>query len=165
MGPTIEIREIGIVAGYALFQWMVALSFLRLRSRTTRWPFYVALFLVLLPLAAAKFVPLIAPNLWLGFLGISYVTFRSLDVIFCIQDGLIASVPPAQFLAYLFFFATVSAGPIDRYRRFDADLKHRRTRAGFLKDLDGAMHRIFTGVFYSFIVAGLIKQYWLGVAA
>jgi membrane protein involved in D-alanine export len=66
-----------------------------------------------------------------------------------------------QYLAYLFFFPTISSGPIDRYRRFEKDWQHRRTRAEFLQDLDGAVQRVFTGFLYKFILAALIQQYWL----
>ena len=164
--PGTEVREIWIVAGYALFEWAVAAGFLQVRSRVSRrWPFYLALLLALLPLAVAKYVPLVAPHFQFGFLGISYVTFRSLDIIFCTQDRVISSLPPRQLFAYLFFFATISSGPIDRYRRFDADWKHRRTRAEFLQDLDGAVHRMFTGFFYKFILAAVVKQYWLDPVA
>ena len=164
--PGIDVRELWVVAAYALFEWAVAVGFMRVRSRTQgRWPFYGALFLALLPLLAAKFAPLVAPHLQFGFLGISYVTFRSLDVIFCTQDRVISSLSPRQFLAYLLFFGAISSGPIDRYRRFDAYWKHRRTRQEFLQDLDGAVQRIFTGFFYKFIVAALVKQYWLDPAA
>jgi membrane protein involved in D-alanine export len=164
--PGTEIRELWIVAVYAVFQWAVALGFLRLRARgRRRWLFYAALLLALLPLCIAKYVPLVAPHLQFGFLGISYVTFRGLDVIICTQDGLISALRPAQFLAYLFFFGTISSGPIDRYRRFETDWTHRRSRAEFLRDLDGGVHRIFTGFFYKFILAALVKQYWLDAAA
>ena len=158
----IEVREIWLVAGYALLQWAVALGFLQSRGRTSRRaPFYAAILLSVSPLAVAKYVPLVAPHCQFGFLGISYVTFRSLDVIICVQDRLLTSLPAWQFLAYLFFFGTVSSGPIDRYRRFAADWQRRRTRAEFLQDLDGAAHRIVTGFFYKFIVAALVKQHWL----
>jgi len=164
--PQTAVREIWIVAAYALFEWAVALAFLRVRARTKRrWPFYAALGLALCPLALAKFLPLFTPSFLFGFLGISYVTFRALDVIFCVQDRLITALPPVQFLAYLFFFATISSGPIDRYRRFDADWKHRRSREEFLQNLDGAVHRIFTGFLYKFILAALVKQYWMDPAA
>src|SRR5206468_5930932 len=63
------------------------------------------------------------------------------------------------------FFPTISSGPIDRYRRFTADWRKRRTRAEFLLDLNHAVHRLFRGFFYKFIVAALIKQYWLDRAA
>jgi membrane protein involved in D-alanine export len=68
-------------------------------------------------------------------------------------------------LMFLFFFPTISAGPIDRYRRFLTDWRKKRTRAEFLGDLDCAVHRFFRGLFYKFIVAALIKQHWLEPAA
>ena len=101
----------------------------------------------------------------LGFLGISYVSFRSLDVIFGIQDRLITALLPGQYLTYLFFFPTVSSGPIDRYRRFGDDWHRPHGRLEFLRDLDGAVHRVFTGFLYKFILAALIKQYWMDPAA
>src|SRR5437773_8615224 len=66
---------------------------------------------------------------------------------------------------FLFFSPTTSSGRIDRYRRFASDWRKTRTRAEFLADLDGAVHRIFRGFFYKFILAALIKQYWLDRAA
>lgn len=155
-----------LVAGYALFQWLLAGAFLWARPRArTRWPYRAALALGLLPLAAAKFVPLLSPGTQFGYLGISYVTFRSLDVIFGIQDRLITALPPGQFLAYLFFFPTISAGPVDRYRRFAEDWKRPADRGRFLEDLDGAVHRVFTGFLYKFILAALVDRYWLQPAA
>ncbi len=87
--------------------------------------------------------------------------FGALDVIFCVQDGLILALPGADFFVYLFFFATISSGPVDRYRRFEKDWKHVRTRSEFLADLDGAVERLFRGFLYKFILAALIKVYWL----
>src|SRR5205823_2911840 len=88
-----------------------------------------------------------------------------LDVVFCLRDDVITEPGTLDFLAFLFFFPTISSGPIDRYRRFISDWKKTRTRAEFLADLDGAVHRIFRGFFYKFILAALIKQYWLDRAA
>lgn len=166
VNPGLAIHEIWFVAGFALLQTVVALAFLCLRrSWSNRWLFYLVLALSLAPLVATKLVAALAPTSIVGFLGISYVTFRNLDVLIGIQDGLITSLPVPQFLAFVFFFPTISAGPIDRYRRFAGDWNQKRTRAEFLKDLDGAVHRIFTGFLYSFIVAVLIKRYWLDPAA
>src|SRR5262249_21137439 len=51
-----KIREIWLVAGYALFEWVVGLSFVHVRSRTARrWSFYTALLLAVLPLAVSKY--------------------------------------------------------------------------------------------------------------
>lgn len=159
--PLWDIPTIALLAGYALFQTIVALSLLSIRGRTNyRAAFYAAIVLALLPLAVVKFLPHWQPHTAFGFLGISYVTFRCIDVIIGIHDNLIKSLSPFQYLAYLFFFPTISSGPIDRYRRFATDWNRTRSRAEFLEDLDGAVHRIFNGFLLKFILAALVERYW-----
>jgi membrane protein involved in D-alanine export len=161
-GGLVKVRDLWVVIACGFFQWGVARAFLTTRTRTAwYWPFPAALLLTLLPLSAARFLPLAIPGAQLGFLGISYVTFRSLDVIFGIRDRLIVSLPSDQFLAFLFFFPAISSGPIDRYRRFSHDWNRPHPLAEFWNDLDGAVHRIFTGFLYKFILAALIKSYWI----
>ena len=150
------IHEIWIALGFAIYQGMLAAAFLRWKSTPL---FRVTLALSILPLAAAKFLPLIAPGTLFGFLGISYVTFRSLDVIFSIQDGILKTLSPGSYLAFVFFWPTVSSGPIDRYRRFIQDLDRTRTRDEFLDDLDIAVERIFRGFLYKFLIAALLSRY------
>ena len=160
--PYFSLPNLVIVGGYAVFEWLVATWFLRARLQAkSKWQFYGAFLLALAPLAAAKFLPLTFPGVEFGFLGISYITFRILDVLFCIQDGLIKSLPATELFAFLFFFPTISAGPIDRYRRFDGDWKLRRSRQDFLIDLDFALERTFRGFLYKFILAALIKRFWV----
>ncbi len=160
------VLEIWLVLGYVLFQWIIAAGFLLIRKqRKIAWIFYSAVLLSLLPLLSAKFVPLLQSDYGLVFLGLSYLTFRSLDVIIGIQDGLIQVLNPIQYFMFLLFFPTISSGPIDRYQRFSEDWKHERTPQEFIKDLDGGIHRIFTGFLYKFILAVLIKRYWLDPVA
>src|SRR5260221_507859 len=84
--PGAHLREAWVVLGYAIWQAVVALALLRWKSRPA---FRIAFALALLPLVIAKYLPHIAPGSELGFAGISYVTFRALDVIFSINDGVI----------------------------------------------------------------------------
>jgi membrane protein involved in D-alanine export len=157
-----SLLELELVAAYAVFQWALATLFLLVRRRARIQPvFYAVVLLSLLPLLAAKFIPLFRPNFALFFLGLSYISFRALDVIIGIQDGVIEALSPVVYLTFLLFFPTISAGPIDRYARFNADWKRPRTRDGFIDDLDGAVQRIFRGFLYKFILAALIQQYWL----
>jgi len=125
--------------------------FVHPQARKNQTAFYLAVLLSLLPLLAAKFIPLFQPIIKSSFLGLSYITFRSVDVIIGIHDGMIASLPPIQYLTFLLFFPTISSGPIDRYNRFEEDWKRERTRTEFLSDLDGFVHRVFTGFLYKFI--------------
>jgi membrane protein involved in D-alanine export len=156
----IAVQEFCIVASYGGYQWLVTSVFLRMERRAN-WIFALAIAMTLLPLIVAKSGAAFATQSPLGFLGISYVTFRVLDLIVCINDRLVTKVRPAEFFGYLFFFPTISAGPIDRYRRFTLDWHRTRTRSDFLNDLDCAVHRLFTGFLYKFILAALIKTHWL----
>jgi membrane protein involved in D-alanine export len=162
-GGHAEIRAIWLLMACGILQWIVARAFLWIKTLTPRyWPFPVALLLTLFPLVGARLLPLAIPGALLGFVGISYVTFRSLDVIFGIRDRLIVSLPAGQFFAFLFFFPAISSGPIDRYRRFCHDWNRPRLPAEFWTDLDEAVHRVFTGFLYKFILAALIERHWIG---
>ncbi len=160
--PNTPVNELLLLVAYTVFQWSLAIGFLFIRKRgRSQLVFYLAILLSLLPLLGAKFIPPFQPEYQIFFLGLSYVSFRSLDVIIGIHDETIRSVPAIQYFTYLLLFSTISSGPIDRFQRFNEDWKHKRTRSEFLLDLDGGVHRIFTGFLYKFILAALIKQYWL----
>jgi membrane protein involved in D-alanine export len=133
-------------------------------SMARRYSYYAAIASTLLPLVACRMLPIFAKGITFGFLGISYVTFRSLDVVFGLNDGLIVALDAAQLLTFLFFFPPLSSGPIDRYRRFGKDWEATADRTRLLPDVDGAVQHIFRGLFYKFILAYLIKTYWLDPA-
>jgi len=158
------VSEIWLVLGFALWQWLIVRAFSAMGSRAG-WLFYGAIGLSLLPLALTKLIPLVSPKTQFGFLGISYVTFRALDIVFCLRDGVIARPVAVDLFMFLFFFPTISAGPIDRYRRFASDWRKTRTRAEFVTDVDSAVHHFFRGLLYKFILAALIEQHWLNPAA
>ena len=160
IGSHTHLREIWIVIAFGFWQWAAMRGYVAIGGRGGP-AFYGTMAVCILPLALAKVVPVLLPREQFGFLGISYITFRALDVIFCLRDNVIAAPRLFDFLGFLFFFPTISAGPIDRYRRFTGDWKKKRTRGEFLTDLDAAVHRIFRGFLYKFILAALIKQYWL----
>ena len=166
VAPGLALREILIVAFYAGWQWVI-LHFFRLRrksGKSTR-ALTIAICAALLPLAVAKAAPLLMPGSTPGFIGISYVTFRALDVLFGIHDDLIPQVPAGRYFAFLFFFATISAGPIDRYRRFTSERDAPRTHADLLRDLEDAVHLFINGLWLKFVLAALVKEYWLDPAA
>ncbi len=136
-----------LVIGYAILEWLVAIAWLRIRSRTpNRWVFYAAVLLGLLPLLGAKYAGLAGIEYPFAFIGLSYVTFSSLDVLIGIQDGVIKQLNPVRYLAFMLFFPAISSGPIDRYRRFSEDWERKRTPSNVLLDFDGGspshLHRI-----------------------
>ena len=97
--------------------------------------FFIVMALSILPLALVK----IFSSSWLGgqqiqfhehkliefigFLGISYVTFKSVQLIMEIRDGSIKEIKLGKLFQFISFFPTISSGPIDRYKRFVKDDK------------------------------------------
>lgn len=158
------LRVIGTVIAFAFGQWVVAKALLhRRRSRAHRLTFYVAIGCALLPLLLVRALPQAAHRI--GFVGLSYLTFRALDVIFDIQDGLVKELPTSEYLAFLLFFPAISAGPIDRYRRFRGDYRRERTRGALVADLDAATEHLFRGLLYGFVLRPLIDVYWMTPAS
>ncbi|HZQ07995.1 MAG TPA: D-alanyl-lipoteichoic acid biosynthesis protein DltB [Anaerolineae bacterium] len=152
-----------LVMGYAVYQFALTRLFLfaRLQGGKRRGIFLVVVALSLAPLVVVKLAPLGGTEAVIGFLGISYVSFRALDVVIGIQDGLIEDLPLVEYFTFLVFFPAISSGPIDRYRRFGRDWDKTRTREEFVTDLDAGVHKIFMGFLYKFILAYLIKLYWV----
>ena len=160
IGAHAELHEIWFVIAFGFWQWAAIRAYAAIGVRGG-FVFYGTMAASLLPLALVKVIPVFLPGHQFGFLGISYVTFRALDIVFCLRDNVITAPSLLDFLGFLFFFPTISAGPIDRFRRFARDWRKKRTRVEFITDLDEAVHRIFRGFLYKFILAALIKQYWL----
>ena len=49
---------------------------------------------------------------FVGFLGISYVTFKSVQLIMEIRDGSIKEIKVGKLIQFISFFPTVSSGPV-----------------------------------------------------
>jgi len=156
--PDFAVRELYIVLGYTGFQALLAHTFLKMRSRGA---FYASIALSLLPLITSKLLPTLSPQSAFGFLGISYVTFRALDVLFSIHDGLIKDISLQHYVAYVLFVPALSSGPVDRYRRFIKDWDKVRTRSEFWDDLDFVAQRLARGFLYKFVIAALINTHWI----
>jgi membrane protein involved in D-alanine export len=120
--------------------------------------FYVSIASALLPLLATKIFPIFEKGAshW-TFLGISYLTFRTLQVIFEMRDGTIKSIRIVDYLRFLLFFPTISSGPIDRYRRFEGDLRGSPTPEVYIRLLTKGTHAIFMGMLYKFIIGYLLS--------
>lgn len=97
--------------------------------------FHAVLF-ALLPLIIAKLSGMFGHH-WFSFLGISYITFKVLQIILESYDGIIEKSSFTSTVGFLLFFPTLCSGPIDRSRRFETDLGKRWSReeygGGFCK--------------------------------
>jgi membrane protein involved in D-alanine export len=95
----------------------------------------------------------------LGFAGISYITFRAIQV-YLDGDQLRQRFRFVDFIGFLLFTPSLLAGPIDRYERFKSDLD-----AGWSR-LNGAAliagwELLLLGALHKFVLAELVDRYWL----
>lgn len=144
------------------FLWQTALcfTFLRLKKRT-RPLLFLAAALSLLPLAMVKLGAVFPLPRFLGLLGVSYMTFRAVEVLLNIQDGTIKELRFLEYASFLLFFPCVSSGPIDRYRRFLGDLNRKLSREAYLALLRRGVWKLLWGAFSCIALSGLIWRRWL----
>ena len=132
---------------------LVRLGFHFREKKSTKYPI---LFFASLLLIAAKTVIVWKVSI-LGFLGISYMTFKVLQIIFEMYDGIIKEpVGLIDYLQFLLFFPTISSGPIDRSRRFMEDIHQTIPRAEYIELLGTGLFRLLLGLVYKVVLSGLL---------
>ena len=97
------------------------------RGEKALWKYRTALVLVIAPLIIYKIAAVFDGNL-MGFLGISYITFKAVQVVIEVRDGIIEDMDFIDYLYFLVFFTPFTSGPIDRSRRFAEDARKVRSR-------------------------------------
>lgn len=151
------------------FSWVFSYKWYRAK-KDNKWIFYLHILLAVLPLALVKVMPTISGHQSLfGFLGISYLTFRSVGMIIEMRDGVLKDFSLGAFLRFLLFMPTFSGGPIDRFRRFEENYRTIPDRDKLLDMLEVAVRYIMLGFLYKFILAHIfgsmilppLKQYAL----
>lgn len=116
------------------------------------------LFLSILPLVINKVFALTSLHL-LAFIGISYMSFKTIQIMLEISDGLIKEkVSVKDYLQFLLFFPTVSAGPIDRSRRFLKEINEIMPRKEYLELAGDGVYRIVLGLLYKVVLSTYVYQ-------
>jgi len=117
------------------------------------------------PLFVYKVGVLFDPG-FLGFIGISYITFKAVQVLIEVRDGLVSRISPWHYLYFLVFFPTFTSGPIMRSRPFEKDLNARLSRDGYLELLYRGAGWFVLGALYKYVGASLASWLmWFGPAA
>lgn len=157
--------QLGYLTLFCLSEITAVRLYLFLRTKYGRrpWIYHLFVLLTLIPLAGNKVSALFQMS-WFGFLGISYLTFRVIQMIIEIYDGIITEVSLIEMLSFLLFFPSVSSGPIDRSRRFHEDYLRVWTRAEYLDLLGDGLMKLLLGMVYKFILAGQFGK-WMESAA
>ena len=121
-------------------------------------------FLSILPLVINKVFALTALHL-LAFIGISYMSFKTIQIMLEISDGLIKEkISIKDYLQFLLFFPTVSAGPIDRSRRFLKEINEVMPRKEYLELAGDGVYRIVLGLLYKVVLSTYVYQMLLALS-
>lgn len=145
--------------GYVAFQMIVVFCYQFYRKKANNSIiFYLSILISLIPLIFVKITPLAEghPSIF-GFLGISYLTFKTIQILMELRDGALEKVNPRIYISFLLFFPTISSGPIDRYRRFAADYQKVPEKEHYFELLNKGIFYIFLGFLYKFLIG-----YYLG---
>lgn len=147
---------------FTIFELLIVIFYKNYRKdKNSSMLFYTLIGLSILPLILTKIQPFILTHSILGFLGISYVTFKTVQILIEIRDGLIKDLSMMEFLQFFLFFPTFTSGPIDRYRRFVNDYDHDYAPDEYKVLLLNGINLIFRGFLYKFILAYAINLYIL----
>ena len=120
-------------------------------------------FLSIFPLVINKVFALTSLHL-LAFIGISYMSFKTIQIILEISDGLIKEkINIKDYLQFLLFFPTVSAGPIDRSRRFLKEINEVMPRKEYLELAGDGVYRIVLGLLYKVVLSTYVYQMLLAL--
>lgn len=121
-------------------------------------------FLSILPLVINKVFALTSLHL-LAFIGISYMSFKTIQIMLEISDGLIKEkISIKDYLQFLLFFPTVSAGPIDRSRRFLNEINDVIPRKEYLELAGDGVYRIVLGLLYKVVLSTYVYQILLALS-
>ena len=120
--------------------------------------------LSILPLVFNKVFAITQLHL-LAFIGISYMSFKTIQIMLEISDGLIKEkISVKDYLQFLLFFPTVSSGPIDRSRRFLKEINEVMPRKDYLELAGDGIYRIVVGLLYKVVLSTYVYQILLALS-
>ena len=151
------VRDLIYVAAFLVFSYGVVLVYFAINSKKIV-VFWIFLLLILVPLILSKGI--------LGwkdfhFLGISYVTFRTVQYITGIKEGSVKKISVFVFLYFVLFFPSISSGPIDRLGRFQKELGNVPTKQEYFEMMREGLWKLANGLLFGFVIAPVINHYLL----
>lgn len=145
---------------FVVYQYFLVFLAQRIESKRLK----PLVFLSILPLVINKVFALTSLHL-LAFIGISYMSFKTIQIMLEISDGLIKEkISIKDYLQFLLFFPTVSAGPIDRSRRFLNEINDVIPRKEYLELAGDGVYRIVLGLLYKVVLSTYVYQILLALS-
>lgn len=152
-----DLNQLYSLFGYIIWEVILVRLYLFYRKKNNHNSFFhLSIVLSILPLLLVKSLPFFHISSIFGFLGISYITFKNVQMVIDIRDGSLTSFSLKEQISFLLFFPTISSGPIDRFKRFKKDFETVPTKEEYLVLLYNGIHKVFLGLLYKFIIGHLI---------
>lgn len=153
----------GMAAFVAFIAIACAATFWVLRSwqsgEKALWKYRVALAAVIAPVVIYKIGAVFDQNL-MGFLGISYITFKAVQVIIEVRDDIITEMNFSDYLYFLVFFAPFTSGPIDRSWRFTEDANRVYTPREYGDLLSRGLLLLLVGAVYQMVLGSVFHHFF-----
>lgn len=160
MGKTIGL---GLFLMFFLGEIFVIYLYLYIRKKSdNKYIYWIFLFMSMIPLIITKIAGITPYASYIGFIGLSYLNFKAIQMIIEIYDGRIKEINFSTFIYFITFFPTLSSGPIDRWKRFEDNLNQKIEKSEYINEylIPGIM-KIMIAIAYKFVIAYLIDTYWL----
>lgn len=141
---------------FLIYEYMLIKVYLRLKIEKNCDRVSIFVILSLVPLFISRILPILEIDYKFGFLGISYITFKVMQILVEIKDNMIKDVNFIDYLSFMIFFPTLSSGPIDRSRRFIKDIEKTISKNEYLDNLGKGIEYILQGLVYKVILSQLI---------
>lgn len=141
---------------FLIYEYMLIKEYLRLKIEKNCDRVSIFVILSLFPLVISRILPILEIDYKFGFLGISYITFKVMQILVEIKDNMIKEVNFIDYLSFMIFFPTLSSGPIDRSRRFIKDIEKKISKTEYLDNLGKGIEYILQGLVYKIILSQLI---------
>lgn len=142
--------------GFIIYQYILVL--IAHKTQNAKY-LKILVFLSIVPLIINKVFALTQWHL-LAFIGISYMSFKTIQIMIEISDGLIKEkISIIDYIQFLLFFPTVSSGPIDRSRRFMVDIKEQMSRDEYLELAGVGVYRVVLGLLYKVVLSTYSYHY------
>ena len=145
---------------FIIYQYVLVFIAQRMESKRLK----PLVMLSILPLVVNKVFAITQLHL-LAFIGISYMSFKTIQIMLEISDGLIKErISVKDYLQFLLFFPTVSSGPIDRSRRFLKEINEVMPRKDYLELAGDGIYRIVLGLLYKIVLSTYVYQILLALS-
>ncbi|MEG0468414.1 MAG: D-alanyl-lipoteichoic acid biosynthesis protein DltB [Longicatena sp.] len=144
-----------LIAFYVI-EWYVIRIYLFLRKKYGKNSSLYVQFVILamLPLILCKVSSLVQLNLF-AFIGVSYVSFKVIQIVIETYDGLIEEMSFFEYSSFILFFPSISSGPIDRSRRYLSDLHNIPAKSEYLRMAGEGIFKLTLGILYKFALGGI----------